>query len=80
MKVVEEEWNFTWMLKKDQKRRGMNDFQYHALRDLDIQTSRTKVTNAQFSICSEGHLKAMFMCKQNLSRKMSQKQKDRRES
>ena len=28
--VIDEEWHAVWMLKKAKKRRGMNDFQYHA--------------------------------------------------
>ena len=32
LKVIEKEWHAVWMMKKAQKRRGMNEFQYHALR------------------------------------------------
>ena len=43
MKITDREWNTVWMLKKAQKRKGMNDFQYHALRDiLKVEGDRTK--------------------------------------
>ena len=32
LKMTDREWNVVWMFQKTQKRRGMNDFQYHALR------------------------------------------------
>ena len=83
MMIVEEEWNAVWMLKKAQKRRVMNDFQYHALRDvlktegdrtkefiekymkLRVQTSRAKVSDAQFSTSNKGSLDIIFMGKES---------------
>ena len=41
--VIEEEWHTVGILKKAQKRRGMNDFPYHALRDISkVEGDRTK--------------------------------------
>ena len=34
LSIGEEEWHGVWMLKKVQKRRGMEHFQYQALRDV----------------------------------------------
>ena len=42
MKVTDREWNAVWMLKKAQKRKCMNNFQYHALRDILKVGDRTK--------------------------------------
>ena len=43
IKVTDREWNTVWMLKKAQKRKGMNDFKYHALRDvLKVKGDKTK--------------------------------------
>ena len=43
IKITDREWNTVWMLKKTQKRKCMNDFQYHALRDLlKVEGDRTK--------------------------------------
>ena len=34
LSINEKEWHSVWILKKDQKRRGMEHFQYQALRDV----------------------------------------------
>ena len=43
LRITEKERHTVWMLKKSQKRRGMNNFQYQALRDVfKIEEDRTK--------------------------------------
>ena len=43
LKVVDKEWVSVWMLKKVQKRRGMEHFQYQTLKDvLKVEGDRIK--------------------------------------